>query len=119
MEEQGKYRQNGQEGEVEGGEQQGVGAGLAAVLLGVLPVGDQAGKGCDQRANTADVYTQQQRSVILGELTQQNGGGYVADHLAGCHTYQEGVFLQQEAEQLLYCRDSCHITGENKEKHKG
>ena len=67
-------------------------------MLGVLGKGDEAGQRCDQSTRTADVHTHQQISIVAGELGQQNGGGNIADELAGQNGEQKGTFLHEEGE---------------------
>ena len=47
------------------------------------PEGDQAGKGGDGRPEAADVGAEEQRPPVIREAGQKDGGGYVADDLAG------------------------------------
>ena len=91
-----EQRKDNQERKVKWGEQPNVVAGLSLVLFGIFAESDQAGKGGNQCANTADVYTQQKFPVVFGELGKENGRGNVADHLAGDNGKQQGAFFQQK-----------------------
>ena len=73
-------------------------AGFAFVVLAVFPESNQAGKGGDQCAYTANVDTQQQVLIVICKLGQQNCRGNIADYLTGQDRYKQRVFLQEEGE---------------------
>ena len=85
----------------------------------IFPEGDQTGQGCDQRTHTANVDAQQQLSVIIRKLAQQNGRGHIADDLAGQYAEQQGAFFQKHGEEIAYRLDASHVSGEHEEEHKG
>ena len=76
--------------EVEGGEAGDVGACPAGVMRQVFAEGDQACKRRDEGTGAADVDAQEQFTVVVGELGEQDGAGDVTDGLAGEGTEEIG-----------------------------
>ena len=88
-------------------------------MANIFAQGDKACKGWNKRANAADVYADKQLAVVACKLWKQNCAWYVADNLAGKSRENKCVLFEQEAKKFLDRIYSCHISCENKEKHKG
>ena len=85
----------------------------------VLAEGDQTGKRCDQGARAADVDAEQQLTVIIGELGEQNGTGNVADALAGQGTEQKNTLVQKNREHRTYALHASHVACKNEKADEG
>ena len=96
LEQQAEGCQNDKESKIKGRKQQHIMACFSVVLLAVLPEGNQAGKGGNQCAYTANVDTQQQMLIAVCKLGQQNRRGNIADYLTGQDRHKQRVFFQEE-----------------------
>ena len=112
-------QQQRQECKIVQGEASDVIAGATGIVLHILPESDQTGKGGNQGTDSADVYADQQICVIAGKLGQEDGGGNIADALAGQGTEEEGVLFKQLRKQLTDRLDPCHVSCEYKEEYEG
>ena len=107
-----------EEREVEGGEAGDVGACSAGVMRHVFAEGDQACERRDEGAGAADVDAQQQFTVVIGELGEQDGAGDVTDDLAGEGTEDQYAALQEAGEKLTHDVDAGHIAREKEEANE-
>lgn len=94
-------------------------AGFSGIILGVLPVGDQARKGGNKRTHTADIHANQQALVVIRKLGQQDRRGHIADDLAGKGAKEQGVLFKQGRKQLPYPLYPGHIACKNEKEHEG
>ena len=81
-----------QESCIESGKQKQVLFEASWIEALVVAVGDEGGKGGDEGARTANVHADKQVTVIVRELGKKNGGGHVADNLAGEHAEDQRAF---------------------------
>ena len=114
-----KHRQNGKKPEVEGREFRQVRAGFSGIVGGELAEGDQTCEGGNDGSRATDIHAQKKSGIVSGKLGKQNGGGNVADDLAGKCADQQCVLFQQRGKQIIYRRDTCQIARKNKEANKG
>ena len=111
--------EHGKEAEIERRKQADVFCRFAGVVLCIFTEGDQTRKGCNQRAYTADVNTDEKIDIVFRELRQKNGTRHVADDLARHHTEQQGAFFEQCRKDIAHKVDSCHVARKNEEENKG
>ena len=88
-------------------------------MANILAQGDKTCKGWNERADTADVDADKQLSVVTCKLWEQNCAWHVTDNLTGKGRENERVFLQKEAEKVLYRIYPCHISRKNEEENEG
>ena len=82
-EEHGEEGEDDEEAEVPEGEDAQEGGFLLGVVFAEKFEGDEAGQRCDEGAEAAEIDGGAEGGEIAGEAGEQNGGGNVADDLAG------------------------------------
>ena len=93
---------NAEEGEADERKEAEEGEGFAFVMAGVGAEGDEAGEGGDEGTRAADVHAPEQAAVVLGEGGKENGGGHVADKLAGEGGHHQGIFGKEGGQKLFH-----------------
>ena len=92
---------------------------MSGLILDIGLEGDEAGKRCDKRAYTADVYTEEELAVVIRKLREEDCRGDVAYHLTGESREDKRVHIEKRGEEGTHDVDPCHISRENKEEYEG
>lgn len=92
---------------------------LVRVVLFVFGKGDKAGKGGNQRAESAEVYGRQKVGVIRREVGEQYRARHVADALAGKNAKEQRVFRKQVRKETADFRDAGKVSAEHEKGAEG
>ena len=89
---------------------------MTGSLLVIFLKGNKACKRCYESTRTADIYTEQELSVVFRKLREQYCRGNVAYKLAGKRGKYESIHIKKRGEEASYRIYSRHISGEYKEE---
>ena len=84
----------------------------------ILSESYQACKRSDKCSRSADIDTDKKICVIFGKLWKKNRRRNITDNLAGKNAEKESIFREQKWKKSVNFRDSCHVSGKNKEEDK-
>ena len=87
--------------------------------MGKQLIGNQAGHGCNQGPQTAQVHTYQQIPSIFGEFRQKQSRRHITDRLAGHNTNHNFIACNQTSQNFTDQRNAAHVPYKYEEKHKG
>ena len=113
-----EYGQYDQEREVKCAEFENIRQRVLGVLLCVFFKGNKAGERCDQSARTTDIYTEQQLTIVVGELGEQYSRWNVGDYLTAHSREHQRIDVKQVGKEVAHNTDSSHISRKDEEKHK-
>ena len=114
-----KEKKYAQKGEIKRRKLQNIASRLAWIGTRVRTKCNKTGKRGNESSRASDIYAEKQLAVIIGKLREQYCRGDVAYNLAGDGADQKGAAFQKCGEEVAYGIYPSHISGENKEEHKG
>ena len=112
-------KQNCEEREVICAELEEISFAAVRHMLSVFVKCNEACKGRNNRAHTADIYADQKPCIVFRELGQQYRCRYVTYYLAGQGGNQHCVLLKNRGKQMLHPVNASHVSRKNKEENKG
>ena len=98
------------------GEKTKIGTPLSRVLFYISTEGNETRERGDQRTGTADVDTEEEGAVIVGETGEEDRARYVADDLAREDAEEKSALFKQERENGTDGFYPRHIAGEDKKR---
>lgn len=117
-EEHGEEGEDDEEAEVPEGEDAQEGGFLLGIVFTEKFEGDEAGQRCDEGAEAAEIDGGAEGGEIAGEAGEQNGGGNVADDLAGEDAEPEFATVHEGDEEGADGGNASDVADEDEEAEK-